>query len=159
MNLTAPGAGFLLAFLQKLFKAFQIPFDPASPHTQHISDVFGDTFRIIIHLDVKFSPVLVQGLEMNDADVSCPTRAAPGNLLIGDLFENLSVPFPAFAANVSDPMKVIVVELSHLFDTLHESWKLLELRPLIVDVLYRGIDFNTRLNTLHKNLLAAGAFK
>jgi hypothetical protein len=65
---------------------------------------------------------------------------------IRDPLGDLGLPRFLDAADVRAPSQVRVVELADLDHPLHESWKFLELRPLIVRRAHRDVDFDRLLD-------------
>ena len=95
-----------------------------------------------------------------DADLRSPTRSVldemhgaggfhipprerpPGNHSPGVFVVNLGVPFQLLATDFRAPMQAFVIDLLHGFNSFHETRKLLELRPLIIDRAEGSVDFN-----------------
>src|SRR3954464_6930143 len=143
MNLPAPSAGLPLPLLQEFLKTFEVSLDATSDDAEHIAEVFCRSFGFIVHFDMNLRSVGIDRPEVNDPDVPSAVRAAPGNPFIGQLLENLSIPFFALPADFSNPMQSLIVQLLDIFHALHELWKVLKLGPLVINLLYRGIDINT----------------
>jgi hypothetical protein len=85
-------------------------------------------------------------VERDHAGVVLAVRVAPGDALVGQLLGDLGVPLVAGAAELGDPMEVLVVDLADLLDALHELRELLELGPLVVRRLDRNLDFDALLD-------------
>src|SRR5882762_420802 len=152
MDLPPPCTGLECAGLNKLFKALQISVDSALDHAELIADVLHDTFGVVIQFQRNASSVVTERREIHHARIFRAGGAPPGDALVGNLLENFGVPLLSFAANFSDPMQALIVELLDFRDAFHEPGKLLELRPLIVNLLNRRIDFNALFNTLHSKI-------
>jgi hypothetical protein len=55
-------------------------------------------------------------------------------------------------ATVAPPVQMLVVELTHLVDVLHEARELLELRPLVVGGANRHLELDRLLDLRHRFL-------
>ena len=73
----------------------------------------------------------------------------PGDLLIGNLLDDLGPPLAARAADVGDPAQVRVVDLPDRLDAIHELRELLELRPLVVGRAHRDDDVDRFFDRFH----------
>ena len=93
--------------------------------------------------------MVVELVERHDATVLVAGLASPGDPLIRELLGNLRVPLFLLATNLGLPVELRVVQLAHLFNTLHESRKFLKLRPLVVGSAHRNADVDRLLNRRH----------
>jgi uncharacterized membrane protein len=77
----------------------------------------------------------------------------PGDAMIRNLLDDLGSPLFFFSADFSAPVKPSIIKLPDFFYPFHEPGKFFELRPLIVDMIERAIDFDRFFYAFHEILL------
>jgi hypothetical protein len=83
----------------------------------------------------------------------------PGDLLVRPLLGDLCGPLAALPADLRDPPDVRVVKLLDGLDSLHKFWKLLELRPVVVGLLYGDLNLNRIRDLGHEPSLGVMSIK
>ena len=113
-------------------------------------DVLGSRLALDVHLDVDARLTIADLLERDDAVVlDLAIDRLPGDLLVRLLLGDLRRPLTALAADLRDPLDVCVVELLDGLDSLHELRELLELRPLVVSLLYGNLNLDRIFDFRH----------
>src|SRR6185295_5196826 len=107
MDFATPRAGFLDAGLDEITKAFQIPFDPRANRPERRTHVLDDALGVILHAHCHVRAICCDWPETHDAGVRRPAGTAPGDLFVGHLLKNLSVPLFAFARDLRDPTQAL----------------------------------------------------
>src|SRR5690606_2570464 len=75
--------------------------------------------------------------------------AAPRDDLVGDLLRDLRIPFLFLAPQLRAPVRVRIVDLTHIPDADHELRERLELRPLVIDGMQRAVHLDAFLDPFH----------
>ena len=83
--------------------------------------------------------LLRKRLEGYGALIGGPACGLPRDALIRCLRRDLRIPFFLTSPDLGFPMKMLVIELMHFFDRLHEPRKLFKLCSLVIGGLYRYI--------------------
>src|SRR5437773_2200013 len=137
MDLAAPRAGRRAHALDEGLEALQVSLDAPLEHTERIAQTLGRPRRLVRDLERDARPVDAKWLEHDRARVRRPRRAAPRNVTLGHLLDDLGLPLLFLAADIRAPAQHLLVELHDLLHALHEPREALELRPLVICVLDR----------------------
>src|SRR5690606_3984182 len=146
---SAPAARFPAAPLDEVLEALQITLDLALHEAERIPKALLEPLRLVAHLKRHPGRVLVDIVERHDTGILIPRDAVPGDALIGDLLNDPRLPLLLSAADFGAPLQVLVVDLPHLLDALHEARELLKLGPLVVRRADRNVDFDRLRNGRH----------
>src|SRR5262249_40125574 len=132
VNLPTPGAGFASAKFNELLEALQVSFDARRDYSQGIADLVDNSLGIIFDLQHDARLIGVEAMNRDYARIVRTAGALPRNAVIRNLLGNARVPRLLLPTDLRPEVQSSVVELGDFPDTLHELWKLFELRPLIV---------------------------
>src|SRR5438552_9246988 len=138
-DLSSPRAGGHAAGLDEVLEALQVAFDAARHESEFVPDGLDEPGGLERELQHHLRVVVVEAMERHDAGVVGAVTTRPRNALVRDLLGDLGVPLGALATDDGDPVQRLVVDLTEVFDVLHEARKLFELRPLVVNVVNRTL--------------------
>src|SRR2546430_3462083 len=149
VDLTAPGAGRRAQLLDELLEAFEVALDAQVIRAEHVADTFGHVLRLPVHLELDPGLMVPERGEADRALVARARGASPRDHAVGNLLDDLGIPFFDLAGDLRTPMQPLVVKLLHRFDAFHKSRELLELRPLVVCDANGNVHFDRFLHSRH----------
>ena len=155
-DVSAPGSRLDAAALDQVAEALEVALDPPLVEPERGPGLLLHAVRLPVHLHGDTRGGVVDPVERDDSGVRPAVRRLPGHALVRVLLGDLGVPLPPRAADLSDPVKVRVVQLADVLDALHERRELLELRPLVVRDGDRDVNVDRALYRCHVSLLLSG---
>src|SRR3981081_43378 len=96
--------------------------------------------------------VTVDWLKLDLALIFVTGDGSPGDHLIRLFLDDLRLPATLRARHLGPPLEMLVIELPDLFDVAHELGEILELGPLLVDLIDWFFDFYRLFRMRHTGL-------
>src|SRR5678816_3129022 len=149
IDFATPRTGFLATPLNEPLELFDAALHLAREQPERIAYVLDEALRVVSHREPHDRALVAGRFKPDRAGIRRTRGALPRDPCVGLLFGDLRIPLLFLAPHYGTPMEMRVVYLAHFLDAVHEQGKFLELRPLVVNRIYRSIDLDEFFDAFH----------